>query len=169
MVIPFNISCGSCYMCDQQLYAQCETTQVREFGKGAALFGYTKLYGHVPGGQASLLRVPQAQFGPVKVPDGPPDERFLFLSDVLPTAWQAVAYADVRPGGSIAVVGLGPIGQMSCRIARHMGIDRCSASTSCPSAGPWPSGTAPWPSTSTPSTTWPVRCGTSRAGGAPTP
>jgi threonine dehydrogenase-like Zn-dependent dehydrogenase len=124
VVIPFNISCGSCYMCDQQLYAQCETTQVREFGKGAALFGYTKLYGHVPGGQASLLRVPQAQFGPVKVPDGPPDERFLFLSDVLPTAWQAVAYADVRPGGSIAVLGLGPIGQMSCRIARHMGIDR---------------------------------------------
>jgi threonine dehydrogenase-like Zn-dependent dehydrogenase len=124
VVIPFNISCGSCYMCDQQLYAQCETTQVREFGKGAALFGYTKLYGHVPGGQAALLRVPQAQFGPVKVPDGPPDERFLFLSDVLPTAWQAVAYADVRPGGSIAVLGLGPIGQMSCRIARHMGIDR---------------------------------------------
>jgi threonine dehydrogenase-like Zn-dependent dehydrogenase len=111
-------------MCDQQLYAQCETTQVREHGKGAALFGYTKLYGHVPGAQASLLRVPQAQFGPVKVSEGPPDERFLFLSDVLPTAWQAVAYADVRPGGSLAVLGLGPIGQMACRVARHHGIDR---------------------------------------------
>ncbi len=123
VVVPFNISCGSCWMCDRQLYAQCETTQVRDHGKGAALFGYTKLYGHVPGGQAELLRVPQAQFGPVKVPDGPPDERYLFLSDVLPTAWQAVAWADVPEGGSLAVIGLGPIGQMACRIARHRGIE----------------------------------------------
>ena len=66
-------------MCGQQLFAQCETTQVREQDKGAALFGYTKLYGQVPGGQAELLRVPQAHFGPIKVPEGPPDERFLFL------------------------------------------------------------------------------------------
>jgi threonine dehydrogenase-like Zn-dependent dehydrogenase len=124
VVIPFNISCGSCLMCDQQLYAQCETTQVREHGKGAALFGYTKLYGHVPGAQAELLRVPQAQFGPVKVPEGPPDERFLFLSDVLPTAWQGVALADVPPGGSLAVLGLGPIGQMAVRVAPHLGVGR---------------------------------------------
>lgn len=123
VVIPFNISCGSCYMCDRALFAQCETTQNREHGTGASLFGYTKLYGHVPGGQAELLRVPQAQFGPVKVPEGPPDERFLFLSDVLPTAWQAVAYADVPDGGSLAVIGLGPIGQMACRIARHHGVE----------------------------------------------
>ena len=123
VVVPFNIACGSCFMCDRTLFAQCETTQVREHGKGAALFGYTKLYGHVPGGQAELLRVPQAHFGPIKVPDGPPDSRFLFLSDVLPTAWQAVAYADVAPGQSLAVLGLGPIGQMTCRIARHLGIE----------------------------------------------
>jgi threonine dehydrogenase-like Zn-dependent dehydrogenase len=97
---------------------------VREHGKGAALFGYTKLYGHVPGAQADLLRVPQAQFGPIKVPAGPPDERFLFLSDVLPTAWQAVAYADVPQGGSLAVIGLGPIGQMACRVARYLGVER---------------------------------------------
>jgi threonine dehydrogenase-like Zn-dependent dehydrogenase len=122
VVVPFNISCGHCFMCDRQLYAQCETTQVREEGKGAALFGYTKLYGHVPGAQAELLRVPQAQFGPVKVPEGPPDERFLFLSDVLPTAWQAVMFAEVAPGGSLAVLGLGPIGQMACRVAAHMGV-----------------------------------------------
>jgi threonine dehydrogenase-like Zn-dependent dehydrogenase len=121
VVVPFNISCGHCYMCDQQLYSQCETTQVREHGKGASLFGYTKLYGQVPGGQAELLRVPQAQFGPIKVPDGPPDERFVYLSDVLPTAWQAVAYAAIPEGGSVAVFGLGPIGQMCCRIARHRG------------------------------------------------
>ena len=80
------------------LQSQCETTQVREQGMGAALFGYTKLYGQVPGGQAEYLRVPQAQYGPIKVPEGPPDERFLFLSDVLPTAWQAVEYADDSRG-----------------------------------------------------------------------
>ena len=121
VVVPFNISCGSCFMCDRRLYAQCETTQVRDQGKGAALFGYTRLYGHVPGAQAEYLRVPQAQFGPVKVPEGPPDERFLFLSDVLPTAWQAVVGADVPAGGSVAVLGLGPIGQLCARIARLRG------------------------------------------------
>jgi threonine dehydrogenase-like Zn-dependent dehydrogenase len=121
VVIPFNISCGNCWMCDHQLFAQCETTQTTEEGTGASLFGYTKLYGHVPGGQAGLLRVPQAQFGPIRVPEGPPDERFLFLSDVLPTAWQAVAFADIPPGGTVAVLGLGPIGQMSARIASYQG------------------------------------------------
>jgi threonine dehydrogenase-like Zn-dependent dehydrogenase len=121
VVIPFNISCGHCFMCDQGLYSQCETTQVREQEKGAALFGYTKLYGEVPGGQAELLRVPQAHFGPIKVPEGPPDERFVYLSDVLPTAWQAVEYAAVPKGGTVAVFGLGPIGQMSSRIALHRG------------------------------------------------
>jgi threonine dehydrogenase-like Zn-dependent dehydrogenase len=121
VVIPFNISCGHCYMCDQKLYSQCETTQVREQGKGAALLGYTKLYGQVPGGQAELLRVPQAHFGPIKVPAGPPDERFVYLSDVLPTAWQAVEYAAIPDAGTVAVFGLGPIGQMCCRIALHRG------------------------------------------------
>jgi len=121
VVIPFNISCGHCWMCDRQLFAQCETTQVRDEGKGASLFGYTRLYGQVPGGQAEYLRVPQAQFGPIKVPHGPPDTRFLYLSDVLPTSWQAVEYAAVPAGGSVAVFGLGPIGQMSSRIARLRG------------------------------------------------
>jgi threonine dehydrogenase-like Zn-dependent dehydrogenase len=121
VVIPFNISCGHCWMCDEGLYSQCETTQVHTQGKGASLFGYTKLYGQVPGGQAELLRVPQAQFGPIKVPDGPPDERFVYLSDVLPTAWQAVEYAAIPDGGSVAVFGLGPIGQMCARIAAHHG------------------------------------------------
>jgi len=121
VVVPFNISCGHCYMCAQGLQSQCETTQVRDRGKGAALLGYTKLYGQVPGGQAEYLRVPQAQYGPVKVPEGPPDERFVYLSDVVPTAWQAVKYAGIPEGGSVVVFGLGPIGQMSCRIARHLG------------------------------------------------
>lgn len=97
VVIPFNISCGRCWMCERGLFAQRETTQVRAQGKGAQLFGYTSRYGSVPGGQAEFLRVPQAQFGPIKVPVGPADEQFLYLSDILPTAWQAVARAD-RPG-----------------------------------------------------------------------
>ncbi len=124
VVIPFNISCGHCWMCTRGLFAQCETTQVREQGKGATLFGYTSLYGAVPGGQAEYLRVPQAQFGPIKVPESGPDEQFLFLSDVVPTAWQAVTYADVPEGGTLAVLGLGPIGQLCTRIGRHLGAGR---------------------------------------------
>jgi threonine dehydrogenase-like Zn-dependent dehydrogenase len=124
VVIPFNISCGTCFMCNQGLYAHCETTQVHEHDKGASLFGYTELYGKVPGGQAQYLRVPQAHFGPIKVPENDrADEHFLFLSDVLPTAWQAVEYADIPTGGSVAVYGLGPIGQMSARIARQHGAE----------------------------------------------
>jgi threonine dehydrogenase-like Zn-dependent dehydrogenase len=127
VVIPFQISCGHCWMCERQLYTQCETTQVREQNTGAALFGYSKLYGSVPGGQAEYLRVPQAQFTHIKVPQGPPDERFLYLSDVLPTAWQAFAYADVPKDGSVVVLGLGPIGDMTCRIAAQHGIEQIFA------------------------------------------
>src|SRR3712207_2846100 len=91
---------------------------------GAALFGYTKLYGNVDGGQAEYLRVPQAQYTHIKVPEDPPDERFVYLSDVLPTSWQAVDYADVPEGGTLGVWGLGAIGQMCARIAYHLGAGR---------------------------------------------
>lgn len=134
VVIPFNISCGSCFFCEQELYSQCENTRdtgklaeaasLLGRGKGASLFGYTHVYGAVPGGQAEYLRVPQAHFGPIKVPEGPPDERFLYLSDVLPTAWQAVQYADTPKGGTLGVWGLGPIGQMCARIAMQQGVER---------------------------------------------
>ncbi|WP_433538094.1 zinc-dependent alcohol dehydrogenase [Micromonospora sp. CA-249363] len=124
VVVPFNISCGDCWMCRRQLYAQCETTQVTSEGKGAALFGYTSLYGSVPGGQAEYLRVPQAHFGPIKIPQTGADERYLYLSDILPTAWQAVKYADTPPGGTLAVFGLGPVGQFCARIGRHLGAGR---------------------------------------------
>jgi threonine dehydrogenase-like Zn-dependent dehydrogenase len=124
VVVPFNISCGTCLMCRTGLHSQCETTQVREQGKGAALFGYTKLYGQVPGGQAEFLRVPFGNTLPIKVPEGPPDDRFVYLSDVLPTAWQAVSYADIPDGGTVAVLGLGPIGDMAARVARHRGAGR---------------------------------------------
>ncbi|MFI2610961.1 alcohol dehydrogenase catalytic domain-containing protein [Kitasatospora sp. NPDC018619] len=121
VVIPFNVSCGTCRTCDEGLHSQCETTQVHDYGNGAALFGYTKLYGQVPGGQAELLRVPFGNTLPIKVPDGPPDDRFVFLSDVLPTAWQAVQYANLPKDGSLVVLGLGPIGDMAARIALHQG------------------------------------------------
>jgi threonine dehydrogenase-like Zn-dependent dehydrogenase len=121
VVIPFNVSCQHCFMCDQGLHSQCETTQVREQGTGAALFGYTKLYGQVPGGQAEFLRVPFGDSLPVKIPDGPPDDRFVYLSDVLPTAWQGVEYAAVPEGGTLVVLGLGPIGDMAARVAMHRG------------------------------------------------
>lgn len=137
VVVPFNVSCGHCYFCEEQLYSQCETTRDRGKlaqgvnllgrGRGASLLGYTHVYGAVPGGQAEYLRVPQAHFGPIKVPEetsDAPDERFLYLSDVLPTAWQAVVYADVPEGGTVGVWGLGPIGQMCARIALNRGAGR---------------------------------------------
>jgi threonine dehydrogenase-like Zn-dependent dehydrogenase len=124
VVIPFNVSCGHCYMCERGLHSQCETTQVRQFGSGGALFGYTKLYGQIPGGQAELLRVPFGNDLPIVVPHGPPDDRFVFLSDVLPTAWQAFEYAAVPEGGSLLVLGLGPIGEMCARVAMHRGVQQ---------------------------------------------
>ena len=127
VVVPFQISCGHCWMCERWLYTQCETTQVRGEGSGAALFGYSKLYGQVPGGQAEYLRVPEAQFTHILVPEGPSDDRFIYLSDVLPTAWQAVEYAGVPDGGSLLILGLGPIGEMASRIAQQKWIDRIIA------------------------------------------
>ncbi|WP_341997887.1 glutathione-dependent formaldehyde dehydrogenase [Microbacterium sp. LWH7-1.2] len=121
VVVPFNIACGHCFMCRSGLQSQCETTQVREYGTGAALFGYTKLYGQVPGGQAELLRVPFAEYNTVRVGVDLPDERYLFLSDILPTAWQGVEYAQVPEGGTLAVMGLGPVGQFAARIGVHRG------------------------------------------------
>lgn len=121
VVIPFNISCGHCWMCERGLQSQCETTQVRAHNKGAAFFGYSELYGQVPGGQAQYLRVPHGEYGAIVVGSELPDHRYLFLSDILPTAWQGVAYAQLPPGGSLAVFGLGPVGQLAARIGTHLG------------------------------------------------
>ncbi|RBY94554.1 glutathione-dependent formaldehyde dehydrogenase [Blastococcus sp. TBT05-19] len=132
VVVPFNISCNTCWMCSQGLNSQCETTQNREQGFGASLFGYTKLYGQVPGGQAEYLRVPFGNTLPIKVPDAPLDDRFVYLSDVLPTAWQAVQYAGIPDGGSVLVLGLGPIGDMCTRIAKHLGAGQVIASDVVP-------------------------------------
>lgn len=121
VVIPFVIACGDCYMCRRGLTTQCETTQVRDHQSGAMLYGYTQLYGSVPGGQAEYLRVPLADFNAIKVGHELPDERYLFLSDILPTAWQGVAYADVPEGGTLGVIGLGPVGQFASRIGKYRG------------------------------------------------
>jgi len=123
VVVPFNISCGECFMCKNGLQSQCETTQVREYDSGAALLGYTKLYGQVPGGQAEYLRVRLADYNTIPVGEEYPDERYLFLSDILPTAWQGVKYTNARPGGTIAIMGLGPVGQFAARVARHLGYE----------------------------------------------
>jgi len=121
VVVTFNIACGHCFMCLRGFQSQCETTQVKDQNSGAALFGYTKLYGQVPGGQAELLRVPLADYNTIPVGSDLPDERYLFLSDILPTAWQAVNYAQVPDGGILAVSGLGPVGQLASRVGRHLG------------------------------------------------
>ncbi len=121
VVLPFVIACGYCYMCQRGLTSQCETTQNRDQKAGATLYGYTEIYGRVPGGQAELLRVPRADFNAIKIHSDLPDERYLFLSDILPTAWQGVQYANVPDGGTLAVLGLGPVGQFASRIGRHLG------------------------------------------------
>lgn len=123
VVVPFNISCGRCWMCSRGLFAQCETTQNTDQGTGASLFGYTRLYGSVPGGQAEYVRVPHADFGPIRLPEAGADERFLYLSDILPTAWQGVKWAGVEPGGTLAVMGAGPVGQLAVASAQHLGIE----------------------------------------------
>src|SRR5690606_12886786 len=116
VVVPFNIACGEFFMCRRGLQSQCETTQVREHGSGASLFGYTKLYGQVPGGQAQFVRVPLADYNTIPVGGDLPDERYLFLSDIVPTAWQAVQYASLPDDGTLVVFGLGPVGQFAVRI-----------------------------------------------------
>jgi len=123
VVVPFNIACGRCFMCSRGLQSQCETTQNRDQGTGAALFGYTKLYGQIPGGQAEYLRVPLADYNSIVVGSDLPDERYLFLSDILPTAWQGIQYANVPDGGTVAVMGLGPVGQFVTRVAKHLGYE----------------------------------------------
>ncbi|MBF4578518.1 alcohol dehydrogenase catalytic domain-containing protein [Frigoribacterium sp. VKM Ac-2530] len=122
VVVPFVIACRECFMCQRGLFSQCETTQVTEYGSGATLYGYTKLYGQVPGGQAEQLRIKLADANLVKVGHDLPDERYLFLSDILPTAWQGVEYANVPEGGTVVVLGLGPVGQFASRIGVHKGF-----------------------------------------------
>ncbi|WP_440975436.1 zinc-dependent alcohol dehydrogenase [Pseudoxanthomonas winnipegensis] len=133
VVIPFVIACGKCFFCENELFAACETTNpdegasVRKRSKmtpPAALFGYSHLYGGVPGGQAEYVRVPKANVGPFAVPGSLADEKVLFLSDILPTGYQAVLNARIEPGSTVAIFGAGPVGLMAAACARMLGAER---------------------------------------------
>ena len=132
VIVPFVIACGDCFFCQMDLHAACETTNPgrgailnkKQIPPGAALFGYSHLYGGVPGGQAELVRVPKANAGPFKVPDVLDDEQVLFLTDILPTGYQAAVNAGVRPGSRVAIYGAGPVGLMSAACARMLGAEQ---------------------------------------------
>lgn len=129
VVIPFVIACGSCFFCSLNLHAACETTNTgrgailnkKQIPPGAALFGFSHLYGGIPGGQAEYVRVPKANVGPFKIPQGLDDEKVLFLSDILPTGYQAAVNAGIKPGSSLVIHGAGPVGLMAAASARLLG------------------------------------------------
>lgn len=132
VVIPFVIACGSCFFCAMNLQAACETTNSgrgailnkKQIPSGAALFGFSHLYGGIPGGQAEYVRVPKANVGPFKIPNGLDDEKVLFLSDILPTGYQAALNAGIGPGSSVVIHGAGPVGLMSAACARLLGAEQ---------------------------------------------
>jgi threonine dehydrogenase-like Zn-dependent dehydrogenase len=134
VVVPFVISCGHCYFCERQLWSACDTTNP-DAGKlsklhgfaGAGLFGYSHLYGGYPGGQAEYVRVPHADFGPIKIESNLRDDQVLFLSDILPTGWMAAENANIQKGDTVAVWGCGPVGQMTIASAWLMGAGRVIA------------------------------------------
>lgn len=132
VVIPFVIACGSCFFCELDLFAACETTNTgrgaiinkKSIPPGAALFGFSHMYGGIPGGQAEYVRVPKANTGPFKVPGTLADEKVLFLSDILPTAYQAVTNTGIGQGSSVAIYGAGPVGLLCAAVARMLGAER---------------------------------------------
>ncbi|WP_312985676.1 zinc-dependent alcohol dehydrogenase [Atlantibacter sp.] len=132
VVIPFVIACGDCFFCKQHQYSACETTNAgpgaslnkKQIPPPAALFGYSHLYGGIPGGQAEYVRVPKGNVGPFKVPPVLSDDKALFLSDILPTAWQAVKNAEVTKGSSVAIYGAGPVGLLTAACARYLGAEQ---------------------------------------------
>jgi threonine dehydrogenase-like Zn-dependent dehydrogenase len=132
VVVPFVIACGACFYCDRTLFAACENTNPgrgailnkKSATPGAGLFGYSHLYGGYAGGQAQYVRVPKANVGPLRVGGSLADEQVLFLSDILPTGYQAVRNAQLGPGSTAAIFGAGPVGLMAALSARFMGVDR---------------------------------------------
>ncbi|UFM64452.1 glutathione-dependent formaldehyde dehydrogenase [Paracoccus sp. MA] len=136
VVVPFTISCGSCFFCAQGQFSACdnsnpvEAQEASELLYGHAmsgLFGYSHLTGGYPGGQAEYVRVPFSDVGPIVVPDGVPDEQVLFLSDILPTGWMAAENAQIQPGDSVAVWGCGPVGLFTVQSALLMGAEQVIA------------------------------------------
>lgn len=132
VIVPFVIACGDCFFCHLDLFSACETTNPgrgalinkKQIPSGAAIFGYSHLYGGIPGGQAEFVRVPKANTGPFKVPTALPDEHVLFLTDILPTGYQAVLNAGIGAGSSVAIYGAGPVGLMAAACARLLGAEQ---------------------------------------------
>jgi S-(hydroxymethyl)glutathione dehydrogenase / alcohol dehydrogenase len=132
VVVPFPIACGQCFFCESELPGHCENSNPEKYGpegglvdqKGGGLFGYTDLYGGYDGGQAEYVRVPYANFGPRKVPDRFQDEEVLFLTDIFPTGWSAIDWANLKGGETVAVFGCGPVGLMAQKIAWLRGAKR---------------------------------------------
>lgn len=132
VVVPFTIACGDCFFCKRKLFAACETTNPGEgalmngksIRKGSGMFGFSHLYGGYAGGQAEFVRVPKANVGPLVLPNGVADEKVLFLSDILPTGYQAVVDAGIVPGSTLAIFGAGPVGQMAAASARLLGAHK---------------------------------------------
>jgi threonine dehydrogenase-like Zn-dependent dehydrogenase len=134
VVVPFNIACGECFFCQKQLFSLCDRSnpnaeQARKMmgHSPSGLFGYSHLLGGFSGGQAEFMRVPYADVGPIKVPDGMDDEQVLFLSDIFPTGYMAAEHAEIEPGETVAVWGAGPVGQFSIRSAWMLGAGRVIA------------------------------------------
>jgi threonine dehydrogenase-like Zn-dependent dehydrogenase len=134
VVVPFTISCGSCYFCEKQLFSLCDRSNPKQalaaklMGHSpAGLFGYSHLLGGYAGGQAEYLRVPYADVGPLKIEDGISDEQALFLSDIFPTGYMAAENADIEAGDTVAVWGCGPVGQFAIKSAWMFGAGRVIA------------------------------------------
>jgi len=134
VIIPFTISCGSCFFCNRDLWSLCDNSNPnaglaeKMFGHSpAGLFGYSHLTGGYAGGQAEYARVPFADVGPLKIPDGLSDEQVLFLTDIFPTGYMAAENCDIQPGDTVAVWGCGPVGQFAIRSAFMLGADRVIA------------------------------------------
>jgi threonine dehydrogenase-like Zn-dependent dehydrogenase len=134
VVVPFNISCGSCEPCTRQRFSACENSNpswnqnaMLNGYTGGGLFGYSHLYGAFSGGQAQYVRVPFADVGPVAVPDDLSDDQVLFLSDIFPTGYMAAENCDIQPGDTIAIWGAGPVGQMAIKSAYLLGAERVIA------------------------------------------
>src|SRR3954464_7501182 len=140
VVVPFPIACGNCWSCDHKLYSVCENTNTNAWMaekmwgySPAGIFGYSHALGGYAGGQAEYARVPFADVGPIKIPDGLTDEQVLFLSDIFPTGYMGAEMCNIKPGDVVAVWGAGPVGQLAIASARLLGAERVIAIDRLPS------------------------------------